>query len=104
MGGGDEPARGQVPQEAEPQQRGEAEGGHPGERHALLRLRVHEGEPLPAHEGALRPRGQALPGTHDHEHDVPGEQDFKQAGPFSWFSVLLTEDNLAHKRSNTLIF
>ena len=126
--------------------------GDPGERHSLLRLRVYEGEPLPAHEGEVglqytvlyctvlyctvlystllystvlyytelnalprdalhctalhcnalhctalnltigrlvnkkfrkqmylivvlqvRPRGQGLPGEHDQEHDVPGD-------------------------------
>lgn len=39
-----------VAEEVEPRQRSQAEGGDPGERHALLRLRVHEGEPLSTHE------------------------------------------------------
>ena len=72
MGGGHEPAGGQVPEEVVAQQRGQAEGGDPRERHPLLRVRVHEGEPLPADEGALRPRRQTLPGAHDQKHDVPG--------------------------------
>lgn len=60
VGGGDEPARGQVPQEAQPRQRRQAQGGHPGERRALLRLRVHEGEPLSAHEGQVSPYAGAV--------------------------------------------
>ena len=72
VGGGNELARGQIAQKTVAQQRGEAEGGDPRERHALLCLRIHEREPVPAHEGAVRPRGQALPGAHDTEHDVPG--------------------------------
>lgn len=43
-----------VSEEAEPCQRGETEGGHQGKRLPLLRLRVHEGEPLSAHERKVR--------------------------------------------------
>lgn len=43
-----------VTEEAQPCQRGETEGGDPRERSPLLRLRVHEGEPLPADEGQVR--------------------------------------------------
>ena len=53
LGGGHEPEGGQEPQEAEPCQRCQAEGGHQGERHPVLCVRVHEGEPVPADEGAL---------------------------------------------------
>ena len=61
LGRGDAASRDPVAQEAEPQQRGQAEGGHPRERHPLLRLRVHEGEPVPADEGPIRePRGQEV--------------------------------------------
>lgn len=49
-----EVTRGPVPQEVEPQQRRQAEGSHPRERHPLLRLRVHEGESLPTDEGEIR--------------------------------------------------
>lgn len=43
-----------VTEEAEPCQRGETEGGDSRERSPLLRLRVHEGEPLPADERQVR--------------------------------------------------
>lgn len=43
-----------VTEEAQPCQCGETEGGNQRERSPLLRLWVHEGEPLPAHEGQVR--------------------------------------------------
>lgn len=48
------PAFTAVTEEAQPCQRGETEGGDSRERSPLLRLRVHEGEPLPADEGQVR--------------------------------------------------
>lgn len=50
-----------VPEEALARQRGEAEGGHSGERRAVLCVRVHAGKPVPADQG---PR-DALPGVDD---------------------------------------
>lgn len=38
-----------------PRKRREAQGGDQGERHSLLRVRVHAGEPLPADQGPRHP-------------------------------------------------
>ncbi len=54
LGRGHAASRDSVLEEVESQQRRQAQGGHQGERHSLLRLRVHEGEPLPAHEREIR--------------------------------------------------
>lgn len=44
------PSRGQVSEEAAPSQRGQAQGGDPGEQPPLLHLRVHQGRPVRTHE------------------------------------------------------
>jgi hypothetical protein len=45
---------GEVPEEAEPSQRGEAEGGHPREQPLVLRLRIHQGRPARPHARDVR--------------------------------------------------
>jgi hypothetical protein len=45
---------GEVPEEAEPSQRGETEGGHPREQPPVLRLRVHQGRPPRPHARDVR--------------------------------------------------